>query len=352
VISNTPSAATRPRRFPLTWFLRLAVSAVVLFVIFRIVPVEQVWSEARRLSLALWLSALALFLAGHAAAAIKWRLLIGEGVSFPQAFQAHLAGLAANLCLPGLGGGDVVRAALVFPFAKDTSRLVVGSIADRLLDIVGLLIFAAGGAFLASRSAQSTQGQLLWVLLAAVVAIVLFFPASLLLERAVKQAEVTSRIGRMLVHAVAATATLVRQPGRLVLCLAISMAVQATFVAINIAFAAAVQVEAPAAAWFFAWSTAKIVAIAPISLGGLGVREAVMASLLAPFGADVAQVIAIGLIWQTVLYASGLIGVMAQFVWNPDAGKTAAGVAEESAERAAQQTVQRPSEKTAVERSS
>ena len=99
------------------------------------------------------------------------------------------------------------------------------------------------------------------------------------------------------------------------------MAVQATFVAINIAFAVAVQVEAPVAAWFFAWATAKIVAIAPISLGGLGVREAVMASLLAPFGADPAQVIAIGLIWQTVLYASGLIGVLAQFVWNPDAGR-------------------------------
>jgi uncharacterized membrane protein YbhN (UPF0104 family) len=109
----------------------------------------------------------------------------------------------------------------------------------------------------------------------------------------------------------------------LVVCLAISMIVQATFVAINIAFAAAVQVDAPVAAWFFAWSTAKVVAIAPISLGGLGVREAVMASLMAPFGADPAQVIAIGLIWQTVLYASGLIGVLAQFVWNPEAARGA-----------------------------
>src|SRR4029453_14493670 len=132
----------------------------------------------RRLSLALWLSALGLFLVGHAAAAIKWRLLIGEGVSFPQALQAHLAGLAANLCLPGLGGGDVVRAALVFPSAKDPARLGVGSVADRLLDIVGLLLFAAGGAFLATRSAQSDLRQLLWVLLAALFALVVFFPAS------------------------------------------------------------------------------------------------------------------------------------------------------------------------------
>ena len=59
-----------------------------------------------------------------------------------------------------------------------------------------------------------------------------------------------------------------------------------------------------------------------------------MASLLAPFGADPAQVIAIGLIWQTVLYASGLIAVLAQFAWNPDAGKAAGrSAAKTAAER-------------------
>ena len=329
--SKIPSPVTRPKKFPLTWFLRLAVSGLVLVVIFRIVPIEHVWGEARRLSPVLWLSALGLFLVGHAAAAVKWRLLIGQGVSFPQAFQAHLAGLAANLCLPGLGGGDIVRAALVFPSAKDASQLIVGSVADRLLDILGLLLIAVGGAFLASRPEQGAQRQLLWVLLAGLVVLIALFPASILLDRVVKHSHPTGRIRRLAVRAASATVHLARRPGRLVLCLAISMAVQATFVAINIAFAAAVQVEAPVAAWFFAWSTAKIVAIAPISLGGLGVREAVMASLLAPFGADPAQVIAIGLIWQTVLYASGLIGVLAQFVWNPDVGKPVARSAAETA---------------------
>jgi uncharacterized protein (TIRG00374 family) len=333
VISKIAPAAGG-RKFPLTWFLRLAVSAVVLVAIFRVVPIEHVWSEARRLSPLLWLGALALFVAGHAAATFKWRLLIGEGVSYPQAFQAHLAGLAANLCLPGLGGGDVVRAALVYPSARDGSQLVVGSVADRLLDILGLLLFAVGGAFLASREAGSDARQLSWLLLAGVIALLIFFPASFLLERATKRAHPSGRIGRLALRAVSATAYLVHRPGRLILCLAISMIVQATFVGINIAFAAALQVDAPTAAWFFSWSTAKVVAIAPISLGGLGVREAVMASLMAPFGADPAQVIAIGLIWQTVLYASGLIGVMAQFVWNPDAaGGTQRSDAETAGER-------------------
>ena len=322
----------RDRKFPLTWLLRLGVSALVLFALFRLVPLEQVWSEAQRLPPWLWLAALLLFLLGHAAATVKWRLLIGPGISFPQAFQAHLAGLAATVCLPGLGGGDVVRAALVFRSAEDASRLVVGSLADRLIDIVGLLLFAVFGAFLAARAGHSDFPQLAWLLMAASVVAVVAFPASLLLERATRDWNPRGAIGRAVSHAIAATAYLIRRPGLLVLCLAVSMAVQATFIGINVAFAAAVQVGAPIAAWFFAWSTAKMVAIAPISLGGLGVREAVMATLLTPFGADPAQVIAIGLVWQTVLYASSLLGALAQLVWNPENAK--AREPDEAAERA------------------
>ena len=37
-----------------------------------------------------------------------------------------------------------------------------------------------------------------------------------------------------------------------------------------------------------------------------------MAGLLKPFGADPGQVIAVGLIWQSVLYASGAIGFLVQ----------------------------------------
>ena len=82
---------------------------------------------------------------------------------------------------------------------------------------------------------------------------------------------------RLLAKLIHSAAELARSPGRLLLCLVISMTVQCLFVGINIAFADAAHVEAPVAAWFFAWTTAKIIAIAPISLGGLGVREASMA---------------------------------------------------------------------------
>ncbi len=313
--------APERRRIPVAWLVRLALSVVALLVIFHLVPVADVWAQARRLPAGVWTASLLVFLAGHAAAAAKWRLLIGDGVTFTHAFQAHLGGLAANLCLPGLAGGDVVRAGLVYSEARDHSRLVVGSIADRVLDMLGLLVFAGLGAVLVWRPELGEEGMLAWFLAASAIGVLVLIVAFAVLSRLADRVLRGSRGARgmrgVLVRTVAVAAALAREPGRLVLCLAISMIVQATFVAINIAFAASLGVVAPRAAWFFAWSAAKIVAVAPISLGGLGVREATLARLLEPFGADPAQVIAIGLVWQTVLYVSGLLGALALLVWKP-----------------------------------
>lgn len=304
------------KRPTVIWVIRLTVSAAVLTVLFRIFPAHQVWDAARNIHPLMWLGALVLFLAGHAASAFKWRSLIGPGVPFRAAFQAHLAGLAANLCLPGVAGGDVVRAGAVFHLAEDKSALAMGSLADRLLDTFGLLILSAAGFALVSASAGAGASLVIFAGLALFAAAVV--AGFLLIPAAARRTAGWSQGGkvRRLINKVILTAeSLTRRPGRLALCLGISLAVQSLFVGINIIFAGAVGVEAPSAAWFYAWSASKIIAIAPISLGGLGVREASMAGLMAPFGAAPAQVIAVGLIWQTVLYASGLLGAIAQTIW-------------------------------------
>ena len=302
----------RGRGIPIIWLVRVGVSALMLALIFTFVPFASVWAAARQFSPWLWLAALGLFIAGHAAAAAKWRFLIGEGVSYRQAFRAHLAGLAANLALPGVAGGDVVRAGMVMSHARDKGRLAVGSVADRLLDTLGLLLIALAGAYVAWRPDMKDGSGWGWLLLAAAALLAGAFVATPALDRMLKRRAMPGKVSRIIGKMVSAAAELTRQPGRLLMCLGISMMVQCLFVGINIAFAQAAHVDAPVAAWFFAWASAKIIAIAPISLGGLGVREASMAGLLRPFGADPGQVVAIGLIWQSVLYTSGAIGFLVQ----------------------------------------
>ena len=114
-----------------------------------------------------------------------------------------------------------------------------------------------------------------------------------------------------------------RRPVTLLVALGLSVGVQAGFVLLTIWLAEAVGVEAPRAAWFFAWPLAKLLAVLPISLGGIGVREASLAALLTPFGAAAPGVVAASLIWQAVLFVTGLIGAA---IWASTPGAKSANV--------------------------
>jgi glycosyltransferase 2 family protein len=296
------------------WMIRLAVSVLVLAAIFYFLPLRDVVATMRRIPLADWVLTLAIFLAGHVVSAFKWQLLATRDVPFLAVLRAHFGGLVANLSLPGVAGGDVVRAALLYRRSADRPRLALGSIADRAIDTVGLLLIAGTGLVLALGTFESSRPLLAGViavlmLCAVAVAVALRFHARLiaLLPVGGRLRHIGERLGASLV-------VMATEKGRLGLCLLLSIAVQSAFIAATIRLADIAGVVAPVAAWFFAWPLSKLIATLPISVAGLGVREASLAGFLAPFGAPAASVVGIGLLWQTVQIAGGLIGATIVFL--------------------------------------
>jgi uncharacterized membrane protein YbhN (UPF0104 family) len=113
---------------------------------------------------------------------------------------------------------------------------------------------------------------------------------------------------------------LVNAPVTAILAFCLSLAIQGGFVLLNVVMAQAMGIEAPVAMWLFAWPLAKLIALAPISLGGIGVREVAIAGLMAPFGVDAALVVAQSLSWEVVLIGSGLLaGLLVAVVPTPRA---------------------------------
>jgi uncharacterized membrane protein YbhN (UPF0104 family) len=295
---------TPPRRgLPLGWIIRLTGSATAIALTLWLLPADAIWNAIRSASVEVWLGVLALFGAGHIVAALKWRLLASDGddLSIATTLRAHGAGLAANLSLPGVAGGDVVRAAVAMRAARNGAHVAVGSAADRIIDSCALVFLAGAGALMAAAGPEtfSLLAQVAVFLIAGVAAGV----ALLLALRFAPQLPFAG-LRRRLADVAAEYA---RRPGRLLACFALSVGVQAMFVALTIAFAAQAGVEAPVVAWFFAWPLAKLVATIPISIAGLGVREAALASFLAPFGAAPAPVVAAGLMWQSIQFAFGIL---------------------------------------------
>ena len=292
------------KRSYLPWVLRLVGSAIFLAAVFHFLPLSEVVAAARRLNPAIWVSALLIFLTGHVLASLKWRMLLTARTKLPaHAFvRAHFAGLAANLALPGVAGGDVVRATMIIRRTDDSVQTAAGSLLDRLLDTIGLLILAfIGGVWFFG--AQFFDQQLL-ITIGAVLGAGAASVAGYFILRKIPISPVSKIMSKIDIL----IADFARQPLRLSACLLLSMAIQSTFIATTILLARATIADASIAQWFFAWPLAKIIAILPISLAGLGVREASLAAILGGLGANPAGIVAASLLWQSILFAGGIIG--------------------------------------------
>lgn len=294
------------KKIRIPWSVRLCLSVVFLAVLFALVPVRQLWQAMHGVSVGLWLTLLGLFLVCHVAAAFKWWWLThqhADEVPLIAAIRAHFAGLATNLCLPGLAGGDVVRAAWVMRQAERRENVGVVAVTDRLLDCFALLFLACAGALSTGRF----DGLVSHALLASGVMLGLAVLAAggvYLWLRRYSGARMVGRIGTAL-------GLLIARPWQLGVSLTLALIVQGGLVWLNVVLGRAAGVEAPAGAWFVAWPLAKLAATLPLSLGGLGIREGALVLFMQPFGAAAAPVTAASLLWQSIRFVGGLVGMVA-----------------------------------------
>ena len=96
--------------------------------------------------------------------------------------------------------------------------------------------------------------------------------------------------------------------------LQLGIVIQTGLVALAATIAGACGLHIPFRIWLLVWPLAKLIALVPITLGGLGVREAGLTALLAPFGAPAALSVAVGLSWESIIIVGGLIAGLISFL--------------------------------------
>jgi uncharacterized membrane protein YbhN (UPF0104 family) len=286
-----------------TWLIRAAVSAVVVVVLLAIVPLDSVMAALRRVSPWTWAASAAIFFVGHFLNAVKLRLLIGDGPSLGACVRAQYAGLVANLGLPGLASGDFVRAAYLVPIAG-VARMTAASVLDRVIDTATVLVLVAVALPIAGAPPEISDTlwqALLWIG-AAAAGVAAIVGIALVMKR-------TGPAGKLIRGLQQAWAALDSRRPALAGAVVISLGVQVSFVLTNVWLARQAGVGTGLAPWFVAWPLSKLVAVLPISLGGIGVREAALVTLLVPYGAPRDAVLASGFLWQGVLIVTALAGL-------------------------------------------
>ena len=288
--------------------LQYGASALALYVLFRFLPARHVLDTLRKLSLEIWLIALAGYLGAHIIGAVKYRLVLnmgGAGLSARNAARCYFAGLFGSLFLPSLIGGDILRIAMALRVGRSKAAVLLGSFVDRLSDLTALLLLAAIGAALVPGGLnERDRHTFLWVVAAGAavcvvgLAIVALFPVRML----------RFGIRRKLVRLREAGREILQQPRTMLRALTMSLAVQLAFITLNVMLAVACGLELPYRVWLFAWPLAKLSAAVPITQAGIGGREAALAALLLPFGAAPELSVATGLAWDAVVVGGAIAG--------------------------------------------
>ena len=294
--------------------LRIAGTILVLALLFHFLPVRQVWAGLRLVPLHLWLLMVAGYLASHAVASLKWRMMVnraGSGLSVAQAAHCYFAGLASVLVLPSIVGGDIVRAGLAMRMGRGKAAILFGSFLDRILDFLALALLTVAGAILIPGSLSAESRRLFFILGAAAVglAIVAVLVVVLLPAR-----RFSFRMRRRLVRLREAQRAMGERPQVVLAALLLALLVQGSFIALTAVLADAAGLHLAFQAWLFAWPMAKISAVVPLTQGGIGVREAALVGLLLPFGAPAALTVAVGFAWEGVIIAGGLIGGLGAYL--------------------------------------
>ncbi len=295
-----------------TWrgaLVRVGGSTAILGALFYFLPLGELWPAMQRVPAALWLGVFGAYLSLHVMAVVKWRLMVNlaeADLDFLRAAHCYFAGLFGNVFLPSIVGGDVVRAGLGLRFGRNKAGLLLGSLIDRMLDVAALAAVAGAGALLLPGALDERSRGVFWAV-AAVSALGGMAAAALgvfVLRRRIR----SWKLRRRLVPLRRAARSMARRPLSVAAALTLALIIQGGFAVLMAVLAAACGLHLPLRIWIFAYPLAKLSAFAPLTQGGIGVREAVLVALLRPFGVSAALTLAAGLVWETIVIAGGLIG--------------------------------------------
>jgi uncharacterized membrane protein YbhN (UPF0104 family) len=268
----------------LTLAVKVIVSVVLLWLLFRRTDVERLWVQARSASL-MWLAvALGLYFVMILASVWRWgQLLSAQHVSVPRTklVASYLVATFFNNFLPSNIGGDVVRIRDTVGPARSRMLATIIVLIDRALGLIGLLAVAAVGSTVAlalgTGGAMPVRPLLIWAGLAMmlgsfVTAVVaptlvtrLFHPL-----RLVHRQWIDARLERLTV----ALGKFRASPGALFNGFVGAVIVQAVLVGFYAAIASSLHIPISSAHLAVLVPVSFLVQMLPVSVNGFGVREA------------------------------------------------------------------------------
>jgi uncharacterized protein (TIRG00374 family) len=275
-------------------------------------PVAPLRAAIARVPVSIFFVVLLGYLLAHCIGVLKWRMVVntaGAELDFLTSAQCYAGGLFGTLFLPSIVGGDVVRLAVGLRRSPRPAAVLTGNLVDRCLDVAaqgGLVLLGLLLAPELDLVPDELEGKLDRGLVVVAFALILFLGLMFRLRKKILAGR-SVRFRRRLARLRHALRSVSKRPGVLVLGWLLGTGIQTSFLLLTALLAEYCGLKLPLSVWLFAWPLAKLVAVLPLTQGGIGLREAALVALLSPLGAPGPLVLAAGLVWEAVVITGGLI---------------------------------------------
>jgi uncharacterized membrane protein YbhN (UPF0104 family) len=281
--------------------LKLLVSALSLYLVFLKVDLYQIVEMLRKIGLAAFLLASLLYIMSICGAAWRWKLLLPERFTFRKLFSLYMIGSFFSSFLPGVIGGDVVKAYYLNKDAKKLSLTLASVFMDRYLGYVSLMIIGMAAYPFSLRFFGESIYK--WVMPSICVAFVigsfLFFGLKL-----GKRFKTVSEFYEYFVM-------LKGRKDVIAKAIVISIGIQVMGLLAVTVLASAMGEKIPVLLLFVFLPIIITITSIPISISGLGVREGSFVILLGLIGIKPAVATSLSLSWFFSTFLGSIPGLLA-----------------------------------------
>jgi uncharacterized membrane protein YbhN (UPF0104 family) len=251
----------------------------------------------------LWLLSLLILVLSQVISSYRWYLLLQPldfTLSWFRVFKIYFTGMFFSLFLPTVVGGDAVKTFYIADNMKRAPSAFYTVLADRVIGMAGQQVFALAGVVL-------VWGYFPFWLSAGLFSFVLVYYVTIFL---------LPRLFTLVHTVVKKLRELPREklfiywnrPYTVLKAWGLSLAIHLCVTICHILIGVSLGFKIPIAAYMVVYPVSAIVATLPLSLNGIGLREAAYVYMLGFFGVGSEEAFALGLMWFSIVLLNGAIG--------------------------------------------
>jgi uncharacterized membrane protein YbhN (UPF0104 family) len=287
-------------RARLLFALKAVIGGGLLWFLTTRIPLQDALSVAGSLPPVIIAAAILFYLLAHAVNAAKLQLFL-PGLSYGQAWRYTMIGVFYGTALPGQLAGDAVKAVRLARAqgSGDEGAAIAAVAVDKIVGLFALFLVVA----LAIALDVRTFGQtVVLTVTAATLGAIAALAAVILLP-------VPAWFGRF-GASIAAWRTVSMRPATLSMSLGLGIVFQALCVAICMVLGENLNIDLSVAAWTVVMGFSSIVLLIPLSIAGIGVRDASLIGAIGYLGGSEVGAFAMSLVLLAVNITGAVVGLV------------------------------------------